>query len=1230
MRFTGGKERTAGKTRLGRAIAGAFACAALFAGAAFAVTSLSAGFSAGGAGVAGAPSQDVAVDAPAAEPATSTTASASAASLSPVGISAIAGMAFADDATDAVDDTFEVDGLTYRVTAVSEGSSAGDVTLTRVAKQTAGALAVPASVASPTTGRVYHVSALEFAAFMNCSAITSLSLPETIEGYRFLNSYVTGKIDACFYGCDALSSIEVDADCPAFMSVDGVLYAKGPSGLPAALLCYPHAKSDIASFQVPATVHTVVPYAVYGNASLTSVSFTGDLTGDAVAYGTAAAQHSSFAGGIGSDAFASCTSLVSVDFAPGLKIGVATSTVAPAIASEAFADCVSLTSITIPNIVSATRKGDAYHTFEEYNPDTNQTTGTSDLFYSGFDSYWHNAKGPVSRSGIGDGAFSGCSNLRSVVLTAGNPNGAFAYWEGTTTIFEGCDALESLVFASTQSYWGNPSASMRNGAYVDMWTNSSTGEKVLANVPSRYYAVDYYATADDADAADAEGSTRLARVEYAAGTATSAIAAGDASLADATVDRSLYALTEADGVVPDAQQAAREAGLGEGDWAWKLTGTQSRRAGLTDSCKAHLVKRTDLSAGRIDGEAQTALYLACDRNLSRSDQGDYAFDIARYASGTSYRIEALSGERDPWYDYDASTGSFLEPFTVRAADGTELSAEDCTISYKIYDAETGELQSVSSVTRTGAYLVSITPAEGSGYTGQLDEWILVKTRVGKVVSGFSDTVSGTANAARHVYSQTASLDFSGRPYSVTVGACDGAGALVAAGYAGLVGGAVNADDSDSASYGFTINPSSGTDGRANPTVSSTVFSRTSTDGAIEPAVYAVKCYQAFESRRMSLGASASAYPWGTTAVLVPSLYEQYYAAAASWAYAMRAPVFFTNNDGSVSAETAACLGKFANVVVMGSEAAFLPSDYDALATTLGSDVALTRLEGASDTAGAFSVAVADDLIARDVASASSVAIVDSIQPADAAASLIFAGHEKGLLLCALSTADAKLIAEYLHAKSGEVSTVLLAGRTGDACATNLASSEWTGSAFGAIWETDSVFSKVMGSLTSSVDEYAGIDVTRPSRGGDKGDDDDDHGDNGDNKGGSNGEDKSGGNTTGDDSGTGNGGANDGAGTTTQTTYRTYVETYSNSTDYAVGTRGAASATGVPAATASAATAGKAVAEPVGESALADAADENPITRAIMRESAPLTASVPFLATIGVLCAAAAPVLRRCK
>ncbi len=1136
----------------------------------------------------------------------------------PAGSAALEGSAFADDDEEAVGARFSVDGLLYQVTQASDSAAEGTVALVQVPAETQGSLSVPAAASSATSGRTYRVSEVRFEAFAGCSSLTKIALPSSVESYRFQNSLSTSNVNACLSDCTSLASVEVGSDSPCLISEDGVLYAKGQDGKPVALLRYPRAKTDVSSYAVPETVHTVVAYAVSGNAALTSVSFTGDLTGDAAAYVNAGSMGAAYMGGIGASAFANCSSLTSVEFAEDLQLGVAFGGAAVAIGNSAFANCISLKSITIPNIESATRKADAYRTFEENNPGSNQTIAKGSAFKSGFDPYWHNQSGPVAREGIGSSAFSGCSNLRSVVFAAGNVNGAFSYLTGTTTYFAGCNKLESLVFESKQTYWGNPSASMANGKFVDIWYDESAKASVVEKVPTRYYAVDYYATAADAEAADSLGSTRLARVEYAAGTAISDIATSSDALSDCIAAAELYASLDADGRVPSATEAALAAGLGEGKWAWKLTATQSRREGLTESCKAYLVREDDLSAGRLDSQTQTALYLACDRNLSESEQADCAFDPVRYASGSSYQITALDGEADPWYTYDLTAGGLMGAFAVRAVDGTELSSGDYSVAYKRLDAETGELVDASLSEGSGAYLVCITPTEASGYTGELDEWIVVKSHAGRVVSGFSDVVSGTAEAARHAYSQTSTLDYSGKCFAVTIGACDGAGALVASGYAGLVGGAVNVDDSESASFGFSINTKTDSSGKAVDSGSDLVFSRTDSDGAIQASDYAVKCYRAFERNRARLGASADAYPWGDIAVVVPSLYEQYYAAAANWAYAMRAPVFLTDDDGSVSDETVACLSEFSQVVVMGPQAAFSDEDYKGLEDALAQTSTVSRLQGASDTAGAFSVALADDLVARGACEMAAVAVVDSAAPSDVAAAVTFTGHEKGVVFTALSTEDAKVVAEYLHASSGGVGVVLLAGRGGDSCAAQLTSSEWSGSAFGAIWESDTVFDQVMNAITSSVDEYAGISITRPDRGGKTDPEDPEKRDDG---------------TSGENGSSGS----EGSGATNQASGGTVVVTYGGATTYAVGSAGAASASGKTSAAAATAASGDAS---LASTAPADAdlgsadalssSDASAARNSSNISSTPSSVRVPFLISIGVLCAAAAPILRRCK
>ncbi len=1120
------------------------------------------------------------------------------------GQSALAGRAFADNNGETVDSNFEVDGVTYSVTEVANPTATGSankVALKKVNTTKQGSFAIPSTVTSPNSGATYDVAALYFDAFESCKGLTEVTIPASVTDFTLPNSVTTST---CFNECSALASVKVADDSPCFTVVDGALYAKGTSGLPVALLCVPVA-SDISALEIPATVSTVVPYAATNAQSLVSVHFSGSLTGDANAFATAGLRMKVYAGGIGERAFSGCTSLTSVTFDEGVKLGVAASSSALAIGNYAFSGCVSLNAITIPAIESATRKADAYRTFEENNPGSNQTIGISATFKSGFDPYWHNVSGPVARVGIGDSAFSNCENLASVSFATGTANGAFAYFAGTSSYFSGCNSLKALIFEGKQSYFGDPSHSMMNGAFSNVW-NDTDGNQVLAEIPTRYYAVDYYATQADAEAADVNGSSRLARVEYAAGTSVSDIATGAESLADQVADASAYALTEADGQIPSATEVALAAGLGEGDWVWKLTGSQSRRAGLTESCKAYLTKRNDISAGRFSSDVQTALYLACDRNLSESQQVDCAFDAARYASGSSYQIAALSGEVNPWYNYDITVGGFLTTFDVCASDGTVLSeGTDYTVSYKTYDSATGQLVDATLDQGTGAYLVCITPTEQSGYTGQLQEWIVIKTHAGTVVSGISDTVSGTVDAARHVYGQTSWLDFTDRRYSVTIGANDAVGALVGAGFAGLVCGAINVEESDSSSYGFMVNPNSDNTGRPTSTTSSRTFSRTTSDGEMDAATYSVKAFTQFEKNRTSLGVSADDYPWGDTAVLIPRWYEQYYAAAANWAYAMKAPVFFTSDDGTVSADTASCLAKFKNVVVMGSEGVFSADVYNALETTLGSSVKLSRMQGEGDSVASFSLVLANDLIARGLANTARVAVVDPYTPADVAAAVTYTGHEGGILLTTLSTADSKTIANYLHSKSGSVATVFVAGRQG--CAAVLESSEWTAdaSAFGAIWEIDSIFDKVMESVTSNVDEYPNIHIGPVEVDPQPNDAPSDDGGNND---------------------PGNDPGNDPT---------PVFENYGGSTTYLTGTQGAASTS----AKAVAAAVEKAVAQKA--AALTDAADTNTgdTNNSDENESnalvdtltrAPLTTTVPFLASLSALCAIAAPVLRRCK
>ena len=216
----------------------------------------------------------------------------------------------------------------------------------------------------------------------------------------------------------------------------------------------------------------------------------------------------------------------------------------------------------------------------------------------------------------------------------------------------------------------------------------------------------------------------------------------------------------------------------------------------------------------------------------------------------------------------------------------------------------------------------------------------------------------------------------------------------------------------------------------------------------------------------------------------------------------------------------------------------------------------------------------------------------------------------GVQTCALP-----IFAKYLHANSGAVVTVLLAGREG--CAAVLESSEWPdASAFGSIWEIDSIFDKVMEAVTSNVDEYPSVHLG-PVEVDPQPADDPAAGDGGE------------GDAAGDGDGDASDNGNSGGGT--------YVrETYGGSVTYLTGTQGAASTSAKAVAKAAAnasnndsssnATARKAAAD--GSSEQEESSGSNALVDTLSR--APLTTTVPFLASLSALCAVAAPVLRRCK
>jgi len=824
-------------------------------------------------------------------------------------------------------------------------------------------------------------------------------------------------------------------------------------------------QGDLALYQVENAgltyaVTAVGASAFKNNSALTGIEFQSDLTGAFAAIGANAFEgcgqlttvvFPQKVAGIGGSAFLNCISLSSVTFAAGAKLYVPAEAPGaqwlPAIGIRAFECCTALEEITIPAITSTQRSPDYYGWYG--GPNTG-TGGTNPIALSSYFNFFGPGNTmPAHSYAVGQSAFLNCSSLQSVVFEpSGADWGLFAYFiaNQANPLFKGCSNLKSVVFKDGQPYYADPDRALAPGYSPPSYRNVFQDSDVT---PSFYYAVDYYATDVESlvSGDDNYASGRYARVEYLRGTPTDAIATSDGGVLASCVyvDASAYAEAGyADGAVPDPQARAEAAGLDAStQWVWKLGATQSRRYGLTDSCYAYLAPATDLSAGRIGAAQITTMYKLCGQNLSQGQAPtqDSPFDVARYyvneanSNAAGYVFDGkwgyslvLDAGETAWFTLDSTVEEgFFGQIGVYAADGSLLDADDYSVTFERYDAATGTLIAVElGAQADGPLLMTVKPGEESGYSGALQEWVLVKGQAGSVKESYTASPAATLYAAVQdsLATRHNTSSFVG-PYAVAIGSADTPSALIAAAYAGLVLAPINVRDTVDGAYGFALSthflPGSGVINGALTTFPAT--GRT-------PAEFAVAAYNAFEERQRGLlGAPAELYPWGDTALLVsPGSLGDVAAAAAAYAYAKAAPVFYTEDDGTVSSATLACLAGFDKVAVMGDEALFTVAAFDALEAALGGEVGLVRVSGDAGSAFSLSMAVASLLMDEGLARSSVVTVTDAGCTADAIVALSLAGHEGGLALVSACTADSKLISAFLHGQRDTVRVVRLFGR----------------------------------------------------------------------------------------------------------------------------------------------------------------------------------------------------------
>ena len=317
---------------------------------------------------------------------------------------------------------FTIDGICY----TTLGGDSVEVGKNTNAK---GAIIIPETVKTVIT---YRVVGIGDAAFLGCTSLTSITIPNSVTNIGI----------SAFYGCSSLLSISIPNNVT---NIDNNAF---------------RGCTSLTSVTIPNSVMSIGDYAFYGCTGLTSITipnrvtyigeytFKGCTSLTSVTIGESVSE-------IGKSAFESCTSLTSVvwnaihcvnfiipdapfpnsvtSFTFGEKVehvpaylcydmSVLASITIPnsvtSIGGDAFSGCSSLTSVTIPNSVTSI----GTYAFQ----------GCSSL---------SSVTIPNNVTSIEAGAFSGCSSLTSVII----PNGV----TNIDGVFYGCSSLTSVTIPNS-------------------------------------------------------------------------------------------------------------------------------------------------------------------------------------------------------------------------------------------------------------------------------------------------------------------------------------------------------------------------------------------------------------------------------------------------------------------------------------------------------------------------------------------------------------------------------------------------------------------------------------------------------------------------------------------------------------------------------------------------------------------------------------------------------------
>ena len=347
---------------------------------------------------------------------------------------------------------FTIDGICY----TTLGGDSVEVGKNTNAK---GAIIIPETVKTVIT---YRVVGIGDAAFLGCTSLTSITIPNSVTNIGI----------SAFYGCSSLLSISIPNNVT---NIDNNAF---------------RGCTSLTSVTIPNSVMSIGDYAFYGCTGLTSITipnrvtyigeytFKGCTSLTSVTIGESVSE-------IGKSAFESCTSLTSVvwnaihcvnfiipdapfpnsvtSFTFGEKVehvpaylcydmSVLASITIPnsvtSIGGGAFSGCSSLTSVTIPNSVTSIGTY-AFQGCSSLSSVTipNNVTSIEAGAFSGCSSLT-SITIPNSVTSIGSSAFDGCSSLTSVTI----PNSVKSIGDWA---FSGCSSLTSITIPNSVTSIGS-------------------------------------------------------------------------------------------------------------------------------------------------------------------------------------------------------------------------------------------------------------------------------------------------------------------------------------------------------------------------------------------------------------------------------------------------------------------------------------------------------------------------------------------------------------------------------------------------------------------------------------------------------------------------------------------------------------------------------------------------------------------------------------------------------